>query len=140
MTLRRLLVPLAIVTLLLAACGNDDSDDGVASDPDEGVGAEPGEGIVDPGPGDDSEVPDEGEDFVLDDAREEARGLLGMFETDLDDDVRIARRGEEMFMLTMDHVPGRLTVELDDDGSGYRVVLVNLEVPDGSETFELQGG
>ena len=142
-TFRRLLTVIAALTLLLAACGNDDSDDGVASDPDDGVGAEPGDGVVDPGepaPGDDPGAPGEEDDFPLDEAREEARGLLGMFETDLDDDVRIARRGEEMYALTMDHVPGRLTVELDDDGSGYRVVLVNLEVPEGSETFELQGG
>lgn len=139
MTLRRLITALAALTLLLAACGNDD--ESVASDPDEGLGAEPGDGVVDPDdPGPDDGAAEEWDAATFDAARDEARGLLGMFESDLDDDVRIARRGEEMFMLTMDHVPGRLTVELDDDGSGYRVVLVNLEVPEGSETFELEGG
>jgi len=81
---------------------------------------------------------DFGADFDTDAAREEARAVLGMPEEDLPDDVRIARRGDESFLLTEDYVLGRLTVELDDDGDGYRVTSVVVELPDGPETFELE--
>ena len=64
-----------------------------------------------------------------------------MSESDLDDsEVRIARRGDEFFILTDDYVLGRSTVELDDDGNGYRVVSVTVELPDQPETFGLEGG
>lgn len=39
-----------------------------------------------------------------------AASLLGTYETDVGDDVRIADRGAEEFALTMDLVPGRLNV------------------------------
>ena len=71
-------------------------------------------------------------------ARQAARDLLGVAEEDLPDDVRIGRRGEEHRPLTMDLRFGRLTVGLDDDGSGFRVVDVTLETPDGTEVFELE--
>lgn len=89
-----------------------------------------------------SEEPAEGGDeFPTEQAREEARALLGMNEADLPDDVRIARRGDEQFMLTEDYVLGRRTVELDDtDGSGHRVVAVTVELPDGPETYLLSPG
>jgi hypothetical protein len=120
MTNRKLLAILAALMILVSACGND-TDDPVAT------------------PGDpDGEVPDDGDDFPTDEAREDARGLLGMFEDDLPDDVRIARRGAEQFALTEDYVLGRRTVELDDDGSGYRVMVVTVELPDGPETYELE--
>lgn len=70
---------------------------------------------------------------------EDARNFLGQHERDLPDDVRIGRRGTEQYALTMDLVPGRVTVELDDlDGSGYRVVTVIVETEDGSESFDLE--
>lgn len=78
---------------------------------------------------------------ALDAARNQAHGLLGVAEADVPADVRIDRRGEEYFPRTEDYVIGRLTVELDDtDGSGYRVVLVALETPDGTEAYELTPG
>ena len=121
---------LAVVALAVAACG----DDGV-SDPDAPVTSEPSDD-VDDGTVDDPD--DFGADFDTDAAREEARAVLGMFEEDLPEDIRIARRGDESFMLTEDYVLGRRTVELDDDGDGFRVTSVVVELPDGPETFELE--
>lgn len=70
-----------------------------------------------------------------------AHGLLGRYETDLPADVRIGRRGTEVMMLTEDFVVGRLTVALDDtDESGYRVVEVTAELPNGTATYELTAG
>jgi hypothetical protein len=64
----------------------------------------------------------------------EARALLGLGEADLPAHVRVGRRGEEHMMLTEDHVQGRMTVELDDDGTGrYIVSSVTVEVADGVE-------
>ena len=86
-----------------------------------------------------AESPTEG--FDLEAARQAAHGVVGMFETDLPEDVRVARRGQETFQMTSDHIPGRLTVELEDtDGSGLRVVLVTVELPDGQESYELTPG
>jgi hypothetical protein len=120
----------AAAALLLSACGtafaggsgdtpdNDTPDNGSVVDPDDG---------------------DAGDEFPTDQAREEARGYLGMDEGDLPEEVRISRRGDETFMLTEDYVLGRATVELDDlDGDGFRVVSVTVELPDGPETFELE--
>jgi len=68
--------------------------------------------------------------------RDRARAQLGLAQDDLDEDVRIGRRGEEQYMLTEDYVLGRLTVELDDDGTGtFRVTSVTVELADGPETF-----
>lgn len=70
--------------------------------------------------------------------REEAQRLLGTREHELADDVRIGRRGDEQMMLTEDHVVGRFTVELDDDGSGtYTVTSVTVELADGVATFSV---
>lgn len=78
---------------------------------------------------------------ALDAARDQAQGLLGVAESEVPADVRIDRRGDEYFPRTEDYVIGRLTVVLDDtDGSGYRVVLVALETPDGTEAYELTPG
>jgi hypothetical protein len=90
-----------------------------------------------------TEEPTDGEwdQARIDETRENARGYLGMNEADLPADVRIARRGDEQFALTEDFVLGRVTVELDDtDGSGFRVVTVTVELPDGSESFDLEAG
>jgi hypothetical protein len=84
------------------------------------------------GPGDDWD------NFPSDDARDQARSLLGMDESDLPDDVRIGRKGDETFMLTEDYVLGRNTVELDDTVGGYKVVSVRVELPDGPEVFTVQ--
>ncbi len=82
-----------------------------------------------------------GDDFPSEEARQRAQGLLGVNEADVPGDVRIGRRGSEQMVLTQDYRLGRVTVELDDtDGSGYRVVLATVELPDGPETFELTPG
>jgi hypothetical protein len=129
---------LAVAALALAACGDDGVTDDVP-DPDEPVSSDlddPVDDGVDDGTVDDPD--DFGADFDTDTAREEARAVLGMAEEDLPEDVRIARRGDESFMLTEDYVLGRRTVELDDDGDGFRVTSVVVELPDGPETFELE--
>lgn len=78
----------------------------------------------------------------LDALDQEAHGLLGRNESDLPNDVRVGRRGAEAMMLTDDYVLGRMTVELDDtDNNGvFRVVSVILELPSGTETYQLQPG
>ena len=119
---------LAAVALAMTACGAD-----TVTDPEVPVSSEPGEDV-----GDDTTDDEFGADVDADAAREEARAVLGMPEEDLPEDVRISRRGDESFMLTEDYVLGRLTVELDDDGDGYRVTSVVVELPDGPETFELE--
>jgi len=120
---------LAAFAMLLGACAPAEAND---LPPDEPVTNAPDGG--------DSGEPAPGIEFPVDLEREEARGLLGMHEEDLPDGVRISRRGDEEFALTEDYVIGRRTVQLDDDGSGFRVMSVTIELPDGPETFELQGG
>ncbi len=75
-----------------------------------------------------------GDDEWVVQARDEARALLGTPEDELGADVRVGRRGSESMMLTEDYVLGRMTVELDDAGAGYRVTAVTVELPDGPET------
>ncbi len=126
----------------MTACGDDGATDpGDAGDPDEPVTSAPDDDGTDDAPDDDGAVDDPdgfGDDFDVDAAIEDARAVLGMHEEDLPDDVRIARRGDETFALTEDYVLGRRTVELDDDGDGYRVTSVVVELPDGPQTFELE--
>lgn len=92
-----------------------------------------------PGPSsDESGEVDSADDEIL---RQEAQALLGQSQADLPADVRIARIGDESFMLTEDYVIGRKTVELDDtDGSGLRVVSVTVELDGGPKTFDLTAG
>lgn len=118
---------LALFVFGAAACGDDDTP--VATPGTDTTTTEPS---VDPGNG------DNGDEYPVDQARDDARAILGMNEEDLDETVRVSRRGDETFMLTQDYVLGRLTVELDDDGSGYRVMSVTVELPDGPETFDLE--
>lgn len=137
-------VALALGAAAVAA-GDEPDEPAIPVEPDGGIGdtplpVEPDGGIgdtplpVEPdgGIGDTPSV-----EFPSDRAREEAHGLLGRYESDLPEDVRIARKGEEWFVLTEDHVNGRFTVELDDEGDGYRVTSVTVELPDGSVTLEL---
>ncbi len=98
-------------------------------DPDAPVSG-PGGEVPPPGPSDEA--------FPSEAARDQARALLGSPESELAPDVRVARRGEETFALTEDYVLGRITVELDDDGSGTHVVTsATVELPEGPETFTL---
>lgn len=138
--LRRTAVGLgmALVLVLAASCGDDDVET-ITGDPSEDPVTQPDQ----PTSGPDGPADDFGEDFSADDAeeaRQRARELLGTAEADLSDDVRVRRRGDEQFMLTEDYVLGRITVELDDDGSGTFVVTsAVVELPDGPETFEGNG-
>lgn len=78
-------------------------------------------------------------DFPIDEARDHARGVLGLGRADLTGDIRIGRIGDEPQVLTEDYQLGRLTVALDDtDGSGLRVVEVTVEMPSGPETYQLE--
>jgi hypothetical protein len=124
---RALLVPIAGLLILgAAACGDDDSG-GSTTVPATDAAVDNGDS--------------EWTQAQIDEARENAQAYLGVYEDDLPADIRVARRGDEMFALTADYVIGRSTVELDDtDGSGYRVVTVILELPDGSESFDLEAG
>ena len=100
-----------------------------------------GEGTPSPPDGDEPDDTPGADEFDVDAAVQAADGLLGRSEDDLPADVRIARRGDEEFALTEDYVLGRLTVELDDtDGSGFRVVVATVELPDGPRTVELTPG
>jgi hypothetical protein len=105
-----------------AAAGDDADRPALPAEPDGGIG----------------DTPDDR--YPIDLARDQAHGLLGRYESDLPTDVRIARRGAEHLALTEDYVLGRFTVELDDEGDGYRVTTVTIELPDGPETVVLTPG
>jgi len=153
-TLMRRLVPTAGLVLALTACGNA-ADTGGSPD----TGGDAGESADDAGglaagaclegtvdcvdadlDGGDLVDPIDDGGFDLDAARRDAESLIGATEEDLEiwGDVRIGRKGDEGYSMTMDLMPGRKTVELDEDAEGvYRVTLVTLELPDGdTETFE----
>lgn len=129
----RLLGLAALAVLGLAACGTAAASDHDTSSPGVGMCA-PGvtdcvDVIVDDGTA-------SGDEFPSDQARADAEALLGLAEGEFGDVARIGRRGAEHLMLTEDYVLGRLTVELDDDGTGvYRVVSVTVELPDGPKTI-----
>lgn len=126
-----LLLAIGAAAALLAGCAGDTAD--ATTDPGQ---AAPGLGMCAPGVTD-------CEDVVMDDTRpsddtlrEQAQLLLGTAEVDVPADVRIGRRGDEHMMLTEDYVIGRMTVGLDDDGTGTFVVTeVILEMEEGPETF-----
>lgn len=109
-----------------------DGDTPIPVEPDGGIGDTPIPVEPDGGIGDTPE-----DQFPVEQARNEAHGLLGRHEDDLPAEVRVGRRGAEHFALTADYRLGRFTVELDDDGDGYRVTSVAVELPDGVETFQL---
>ncbi len=133
---------LAVGALALSACGGTtsavaDGPDGDAAPPAAGACLEGTVDCVDTVVDPDGEVPpDLGDEFDSDAALIAGEALLGDAEDELADDVRVGRRGEEQFALTEDYVLGRLTVELDDDGTGtYRVTAVVVELPEGPETL-----
>lgn len=113
---------LGIGTAVAVAADGDTEEPPVPVEPDGGIGDTPGD------------------EFPVDQARDDAHGLLGRSEADLPADVRIARKGTEQFALTEDYMLGRLTVELDAEGDDYRVTSVTVELPGGPETFELTPG
>jgi hypothetical protein len=137
--LLRRISPAIGLMFVLTACGTQPADDvgDVAAGGDAAAGAclEGTEDCVDADlDGGDLEGPVDG-GFDLAAAQRDAESLLGATEEDLEiwGDVRIERKGDEEFMLTMDLMPGRKTVQLDEDADGvYRVTSVTLELEDGS--------
>lgn len=85
-------------------------------------------------------------DEVIDDAydREESRqratALLGVHEDDVEESaaLRIVRRGDEHFAVTMDLRPGRLNVELDERDDGFVVTRVVVETADGEDPLVVE--
>ena len=154
--LRATALALAALALVAgAACGDDDVEtstgaDDVTEEPDTDDDAPLGDGggaagtclegtpdcqdtPMDP----DQPLSGPDDDFPSDQARDDARATLGTAEDELGPEIRIRRRGSESMMLTEDYVLGRITVELDDDGTGTFVVTsATVELPDGPETFE----
>jgi hypothetical protein len=118
----RVLVAALVLSVVLAGCGAQDTP---VEQPDVGAGGE----VTDDGGG---EVTDE---FDTEQARADARALVGTPESELDGSVRVGRRGDEQMMLTEDYVLGRMTVELDERDGEFRVTAVTVELPDGPETF-----
>lgn len=83
--------------------------------------------------------PDDAFDREAAEAR--ARELLGLPESEVEEGPmqRVVRRGEEDFMVTMDLQPGRMNLELDDDGTGtYVVTRVTVETPDGEDPLVVE--
>jgi hypothetical protein len=76
-----------------------------------------------------------GDEIDSEQARADARALLGTPEGELGDTVRVGRRGDEHMAVTDDYVVGRMTVELDERDGAFRVTSVTVELPDGPETF-----
>ncbi len=140
----RIALFVAACALALAACGT----------PDEAVsssdGGDPAAGMCPVGQPDcldtpqitDGEPVEIGEEGV-EQLRKDAQFYLGVPEGELPDidTIRIGRRGEEHMALTEDYRVGRMTMGLDDeDGDGtYEVTEVTVELPDGPETFTLDG-
>jgi len=124
-----------ILALVLVGCG-ESIEPGGSIDPDgAGEQLEGGEEQA-PAPAAPEEVEDPFGDFDREEARERAESYLGVAEDDIEESamVRIVRRGGEDYMVTMDLRPGRMNLELDDDGSGtYEVTRVVVETPEGGD-------
>ena len=70
--------------------------------------------------------------------RRDAKFYLGRPQSELNEQIRIARVDDEQMMLTEDYRIGRITVELDTNDEGTPVVTSStVELPDGPETFTL---
>jgi hypothetical protein len=127
----------SLTALLLLGCGGLDQPGGSPEPTEEGTSQEDADEAQAP------EAPEEPEagddpfaDFDRDEARQQAESHLGLAEDDIEESsmVRVVRRGDEDYMVTMDLRPGRLNLELDDDGSGtYVVTRVVVETPDGED-------
>jgi ABC-type amino acid transport substrate-binding protein len=115
---------------LLAACGAATAD---TADGNDTAGGAAGACLA--GSEDCNDIGAPADQFPVDQARSDAKDLLGAAEAVLTDDIRVSRRGEETFMLTEDYMLGRMTVELDEHDGGFVVTSVTLELPDGPETF-----
>jgi hypothetical protein len=133
------IIGLVTVTLLaLSACGDTErlsSDEPVVTNPATPTTPDPDSPVTSPVDDPTTTLPGA---FDADEAARRAASLLGAQEGDLPDDVRVARRGDEEFPLTADLVPGRLTVQLDDDGTGtFVVVEVQIESEDGVQVVSV---
>lgn len=115
---------------VVAASDGNDGDRPIPVEPDGGIGDTPIPVEPDGGIGD---TPVDAVD--VDQALADARSLLDRPEAELPDDVRVGRRGDESFALTEDYVLGRMTVDLDDSGNGFRVTSVVVELPDGPQVL-----
>ena len=140
----RLLVLAAVPLLAVTACGDPATTpadtpgtiDPAVTSPSADPVTTPGPGTPE-APGDATTVPPGAPDIAA--AIRRAASLLGTYETDVGDDVRIARRGAEEFALTMDLVPGRLNVELDEGADGeFVVTAVAVETEDGSQAVTVE--
>jgi hypothetical protein len=126
---------LLALVLGLAGCGGGDSGELAQGD-----GGGPAAGMCHESEPDcvDTVVDGDGTDGAGDDEHatiEEARSLLGRSEDELDESVRVGRKGGEHFALTEDYVIGRMTAELDEDGAGvFRVTAVTVELTEGPQT------
>ena len=122
-------------SLALAACSNDAPRESPALDsaPNASSGTQP-PAVAEGGAAPEGSLAE----FQLDIIRAEAETLLGMNENELEPSrmLRIARRGDERFPGTMDLVPGRMSVELDDHAGAYLVTRVVVETPDGTVTVD----
>ena len=128
---RTSLVAGSVLALLLLGCGGTLEP---SASPDPAEEQEAREAPAAP------EAPEETDDpfadFDRDGSRELAESYLDVPEDEIAESgmVRVVRRGDEDFMVTMDLRPGRLNLELDDDGSGtYVVTRVKVETPDGQD-------
>jgi hypothetical protein len=128
----RIIISSCVVTaLIVAACTRTDTPDGI----------DPADGSVESPDGDprpDEPASDPFASFDADRARAAASDLLGVSEAELEPsrDLRIARRGDERFPMTMDLRPGRMNVELDEREGTFVVTRVSVETPDGALVVE----
>jgi hypothetical protein len=124
-----------VLVLGVAGCGGGDSGE-VA----QGDGQGPAAGMCHESEPDcvDTVVDGDGSDAGVDEHAtiEEARSLLGRSEDELDESVRVGRRGDDHMALTEDYVIGRMTAELDEDDAGvFRVTAVTVELTEGPQTL-----
>jgi hypothetical protein len=140
---RSMIATLAVLAVLVAACGAADPSEPVAAPDTVDPAAICVEGAADC---DDVEVvevedTDATDGTAIDEGAmiRDAEALLGQPEEEVLErwpDVRLGRHGDEAMMLTEDYVIGRRTIATEDDGTGtYRVVEVTLELTDGPQVL-----
>lgn len=134
--MRRMVLLVGVVAVVVSACGSQDGS--TASSGQAGHDEAAGE-AVEADAGGEPQVPEEPEDpftdFDRDEAAEIARTHLGVPEDEIETDrmIRVIRRGDEELPVTADLIPGRLNLELDDEGAGFVVTRVVVETPDGDD-------